>query len=96
MSRRAPTDPRNGRDGRPWRRTRAQILKTSTTCWICGHDGSQSVDHVIPLSKGGHPLDPSNLRPAHGIEGCPTCGRKCNSSRGNREAQRQENTSREW
>ncbi|PZG47479.1 hypothetical protein C1I98_13325 [Spongiactinospora gelatinilytica] len=51
-------------------------------CWICGHDGADTADHVIPLSLGGDPLAPENLRPAHGVRGCRTCGRKCNSSRG--------------
>ena len=32
------------------------------------------VDHIVPLSDGGHPLDPANLRAAHGKRqpwGCP-------------------------
>ncbi|WP_433445665.1 HNH endonuclease [Nonomuraea sp. CA-141351] len=73
-----------GRSGRPWRRVRAQVLAASRICWLCGHDGADTVDHVIPLSLGGDPLDLANLRAAHGVRGCPTCGRKCNSARGNR------------
>jgi 5-methylcytosine-specific restriction endonuclease McrA len=72
---------RRGRQGRPWRRARAQVLARSRLCWICGHDASDSVDHVTPLSAGGAPLDPDNLRPAH-HQPCPTCGRRCNQARG--------------
>ena len=57
-----------------------------TTCHICGHGEAYTSDHLIPLSKwGNQPYMPELSRPAHGIEGCPTCQIKCNSSRGNRE-----------
>lgn len=72
---------RRGRSGRPWRRVRAQVLAASRVCWICGHDGSDSVDHLTPLAEGGDPLDPTNLAPAHDAP-CPTCKRRCNGSRG--------------
>lgn len=86
-----------GREGRPWRRLRLQLLAASDLCRICGHPGSQSVDHLVPLSRGGSPLDPANLRPAHGVQGCPTCGRKCNSARGNGGRRRPAlRTSRKW
>lgn len=56
-----------------------------TTCHLCKHDGAHTADHLVPLSKwGNQPYDPRLSRPAHGIEGCPVCGIKCNSSRGNR------------
>lgn len=74
---------RRGRGGRPWRRARAQVLASSTQCWICGHDGSDSVDHVTPLALGGEALDLDNLAPAH-HRPCPTCGRRCNQARGAR------------
>lgn len=80
---------------RPYRRLRAEILATTTTCHLCGHPGSQTVDALQPASKGGSHLDPNNLAPAHGIQGCPTCGRKCNQSRGNRTTPRPR-TSRQW
>lgn len=63
--------------GRPWRRARAAVLARSTLCWLCGHGGADSVDHVIPRSRGGSLLDPSNLRPAH---------LRCNIQRGNKPA----------
>lgn len=68
-------------------------------CWICGefidlalhalnpnHRLSFTVDHVIPLSRGGLPTL-ENSRPAH---------RKCNSSKGNRPHRPTLNTSQEW
>lgn len=54
---------------------RQRILKTQTICGICGkpvdfayrypHPLSPTVDHIIPVSKGGHPTDLSNLQLAH-------------------------------
>lgn len=54
---------------------RQKILKTQTVCGICGkpvdfsyrypHPLSPTVDHIIPVSKGGHPSDLSNLQLAH-------------------------------
>lgn len=56
-------------------KARAQILKTQTHCGICGkpvdfsytypHPLSPTVDHIIPVSKGGHPTDLDNLQLAH-------------------------------
>ena len=80
-----PPEVRRGRRGRPWRRARAAVLARSTVCWICAHEGADSVDHLVPLSQGGDPLDPGNLAPAH-YRGCPTCGRRCNITRGARDA----------
>jgi hypothetical protein len=43
-----------------------------STCWLCGHPGADTVDHVKPRAMGGtDTLD--NLRPAHGF---------CNTGRG--------------
>ena len=54
---------------------RKKILKTQTICGICGkpvdfsyrypHPLSPTVDHIIPVTKGGHPSDISNLQLAH-------------------------------
>lgn len=49
---------------RQYRKKRDRILRASDVCWICGKPGADSIDHVIPLNKGGT-NDPSNLRPAH-------------------------------
>ena len=54
---------------------RRKILATQTICGICGkpvdfsykypHPLSPTVDHIIPVSKGGHPSDLDNLQLAH-------------------------------
>lgn len=51
------------------------IYATESVCWICGepvdkslkspHPMSKTVDHKIPLAKGGHPSDLDNLALAH-------------------------------
>ena len=51
------------------------IFKTQNTCGICGqpvdfsiktpHPMSAVADHIIPVSKGGHPSDIENLQLAH-------------------------------
>ena len=47
-----------------WRRQRALLLAASDICHICGQPGADSVDHVIPLARGGTDAR-SNTRPAH-------------------------------
>ena len=54
---------------------RKKILKTQTICGMCGravdfaykyhHPLSPTVDHIIPVAKGGHPSDIDNLQLAH-------------------------------
>ena len=90
----APRSP--GRTGHRWREVRKRVLDESDVCGICGHEGADAVDHIVPLSKGGDPLNPDNLRPAHGIAGCPTCGIKCNSARGAGRDVTPMHTSRQW
>lgn len=63
-------------------RRNARILAASTVCHICGHEGSDAVDHVIALARGGSDDDEANLRPAHHDTPCPTCGEQCNRSKG--------------
>ena len=51
------------------------ILRTQRICALCGqevdkgikypHPMSGSVDHIIPLQKGGHPSDLANLQLTH-------------------------------
>ncbi|MFF2126559.1 HNH endonuclease [Streptomyces olivochromogenes] len=87
------------RNGRPYRRLVAAQKALGLPCWICGHnipvnvDGRRrplafTLDHEVPLSKGGSLLDPANARSAH---------RRCNSARGNRTTPRvQQRASRRW
>lgn len=78
---RVAAPPDNRRKGRPYRRWRTAVLARSTICWICGHDGADSADHLVPLARGGALLDPDNGAPAHHAP-CPTCSRRCNTARG--------------
>lgn len=67
---------------RVWRRTREEILSESDVCWLCGHLGSDSIDHVVPVALGGTD-DIENLMPAH-FKPCPTCGVPCNLKKSNK------------
>lgn len=69
------------RNGRPERRLREQVMRDHAyVCWLCGHGGAQDCDEKFPRSRGGtYTYD--NLAPAHGVDGCPTCGRKCNQEK---------------
>lgn len=52
--------------GRYCQRLTALTLATKgTVCHLCGQDGADTADHVIPRSKGG-PDTLDNLEPAHG------------------------------
>lgn len=56
-------------------KAKKRIYATQTVCGICGkpvdftlkypHPLSPCIDHIIPVSKGGHPSDMSNLQLAH-------------------------------
>jgi 5-methylcytosine-specific restriction endonuclease McrA len=82
----AADDPKRGRGGREWQQLREEILVPGALCWLCGvpidinapprSPRSGTLDHVRPLSKGGHPTDRENVRAA-----CHSC----NSGRGNRD-----------
>lgn len=60
---------------------RRKILKTQSVCGICGKLVDKTlkppnplvpvIDHIIPISKGGHPSDINNLQLAHA-----TCNRQ--------------------
>ncbi|MFD3920546.1 HNH endonuclease signature motif containing protein [Streptomyces sp. NPDC058595] len=51
------------------------------------HPWSFTLDHIVPLSKGGSLLDRANARSLH---------RACNSGRGNRPGAQALKTSRRW
>lgn len=65
---------------------RRQVLTISDVCWLCGHPGADTADHIIPVSQGGNPYAVGNGRPAHS---------KCNQQRGNKPPQFTR-TSRRW
>jgi 5-methylcytosine-specific restriction endonuclease McrA len=81
----------NPRNGRRYRELCTWLRSQGLPCWICGRDINYALkgmdaqrsrwaftlDHLIPLSRGGDLLDRANARPAH---------RRCNSSKGNRTA----------
>lgn len=56
-------------------RNKRKIYATQTVCGICGrpvdfnlkypHPLSPCIDHIIPVTKGGHPSDIENLQLAH-------------------------------
>lgn len=66
---------RDGSFKTPYQKQRARILNTETICAICGmpvdkslkfpHPMSPTIDHIVPVSLGGHPSDPDNLQLAH-------------------------------
>jgi len=74
---------RNG-STRAWRKTRARILAASDICWLCGHPGSDAVDHKTAKARGGSDHG-SNLAPSHHDVPCPTCGVKCNRVKSDKE-----------
>ncbi|GLW32262.1 hypothetical protein [Actinoplanes regularis] len=80
-----PKGGNSGPNGHRYRTVRAAVLARSDTCVLCGHPGADQADHI--LSRSQHPeidvADPANLAPVHGVNGCPTCGEKCNQVKGN-------------
>ena len=56
-------------------KNKKKIFATQTVCGICGkpvdfslkypHPLSPSIDHIIPVAKGGHPSDIDNLQLSH-------------------------------
>ena len=60
---------------RAYKSKRLQILhRDNYTCYYCGGEANQ-VDHVIPISKMGDPMDADNM-----VSAC----KRCNVSKGNR------------
>ena len=66
---------REGAHRQAFARNRKIILATQNTCGICGRAVDKSlkagdplspvVDHIVPVSKNGHPSDIDNLQLAH-------------------------------
>ncbi len=68
-----------------YEKNKKRIFATQTVCGICGkpvdfnlkfpHPLSPTIDHIIPVAKGGHPSDIDNLQLAH---------RCCNRQKGDK------------
>ncbi len=56
-----------------------RLLKQSDVCHICGQPGADSIDHKVPIARGGTE-DRHNLAPAH--HNAPP---HCNRLKGDRE-----------
>jgi hypothetical protein len=95
-----------GRSGSDWERVRAQVLASSSVCWLCGQPvdfdaparspRSPSVDHVLPISATRN-MDPAEqkrlaLDPAN----LRVAHYGHNSGRGNRRPSQPRRTSRAW
>ena len=65
----------NGTHRKVFERNKKRVYAVQKECGICGkpvdfelkhpHPLSPCIDHVIPVSKGGHPSDIGNLQLAH-------------------------------
>ena len=65
----------NGTHRKQYEVNKKKIYATQTICGICGkpvdfdlkypHPLSPCIDHIVPVAKGGHPSDISNLQLAH-------------------------------
>ena len=66
---------REGAHRQAYTRNKKRILATQDTCGICGAPVDKTlphgdpmaptIDHIIPIAKGGHPSDMDNLQLAH-------------------------------
>lgn len=69
------TDPRFKPYRQAYEQNRKVILATQDVCGICGQPVDKSlpypdpmsatVDHIIPINRGGHPADLANLQLSH-------------------------------
>lgn len=67
---------RGGAEGAVWRRiVKAVVSRDFGVCWICGHPGSKSADHVISVTERPDlAMEFTNLKAAHSYPGgCDTC-----------------------
>ena len=66
---------RDGTHQGQYETNKRRIYATQSVCGICGnpvdmslkypHPMSKTIDHIIPIAKGGHPSDLDNLQLAH-------------------------------
>lgn len=87
--------------GRPYRERRIEVIASSGgVCLLCGepmrldlpgtHPDGPTLEHIIPVSRGGHPTDRRNQAASH---------LRCNVARGDRllsEMPRPSRRSRSW
>lgn len=62
--------------GRVWRRFVDMIVQRDKgRCWICGHYGARSVDHIVPVTEDpSREWDRTNCKAAHAWpHGCTDC-----------------------
>lgn len=79
-----------------YEKNKKRILKTQTVCGICGKPVNKKlkppdpmspvIDHMIPVSKGGHPSAIENLQLAH---------RTCNRQKSDKMFNNQQNNQQE-
>lgn len=50
-----------------------RALSYDGSCTVCGHGNYLTLDHIIPLSRGGEPRNPDNLQ---------TLCHRCNARKG--------------
>lgn len=65
----------DGKHQTMFNKNKKKILATQDICAICGkpvdkslkfpHPWSATIDHIIPIDKGGHPSDLANLQLTH-------------------------------
>ena len=90
------SNPRNA-NGHRRRQLRARVLSEENDCFLCEapvdktlktpHPMSPEVHEIIPVSKGGDPLDRHNCRLTH---------RRCNRAQSDRLPARRFETLRSW
>lgn len=66
---------KDGKHRAQFDKNKKRIYATQSVCGICGkpvdfslkypHPLSPTIDHIIPIDKGGHPSDIANLQLAH-------------------------------
>ena len=95
-----------GRGGRDWQRVRAQVLRSSSVCWLCGapvdfdaparSPKSPSVDHVLPLHAMRDLDRETQRRLALDPANLRVAHFGCNSGRRERRPAPQRKVSRRW
>lgn len=87
--------------GPRWMRLVTWIIRRDRgICWLCGHDGADTADHVIPYDQRPDlAWSPANLKAAHGTRRTiASHGYECqgNYGRGKKPPPRKAMHSRKW